>query len=120
MSKNLTPQDIIQIAVKALDDKKAKDIEVIEIEKITTIADFFVIATGSSSTQVKSLANEVEHKLSELGLEPHHIEGKSTGWILLDYNGVIIHVFHTEMREFYDLSRMWADGAKHDIDEYLK
>ena len=112
-------QNIIQIAVKALDDKKAKDIEVIEISGVTTIADYFVIATGASSTQVKSLANEVEHKLSELGLEPHHIEGKSTGWILLDYNGVIVHVFHTEMREFYDLSRHWADGQNHDIEKYL-
>ena len=119
MSKKLTQNEIIKIAVKALDDKKAKDIEIIEVEKITTIADFFVIATGSSSTQVKALANEVEYKLTEQGLEPHHIEGKSTGWILLDYDGVIVHVFHSEMREFYDLSRHWTDGAKHDLEKYL-
>ena len=98
---------IIEIAVKALDSKKAKDIDAIKIGDLTIIADYFLIASGTSSTQVKALADEVEFKLSEAGVEPDHIEGRATGWILLDYGSVVVHVFHEETRHFYDLERHW-------------
>ncbi len=111
--------DLVKIAVKALDDKKAKDIEVIKIGDLTIIADYFVIASATSSTQVKALADEVEFRLSEGGEEPHHIEGRSTGWILLDYGSVVIHVFHEETRNFYNLERHWTDGSKVDISDML-
>ena len=84
----------LKIAVKALDSKKAVDIKAIKVEDITILADYFVIATGMSTTQVKALADEVDFKLSEAGVEPGHIEGKSSGWILLDYGTVVIHVFY--------------------------
>lgn len=110
---------IIEIAVKALDSKKAKDIDAIKIGDLTIIADYFIIASATSSTQVRALADEVEFKLSEVGVEPDHIEGRATGWILLDYGSVVVHVFHEETRKFYDLERHWSDGQHIDISGML-
>lgn len=115
----MTPKEIAMTAVRALDAKKAADIEWIDVSSLTTLGDYLVIASGSSTTQVKALADEVEEKLSELGIEPHHIEGRSTSWILLDYTSVMVHVFHTEARNFYALERMWADGTKLPVEEIL-
>ncbi len=102
-------------AARLLDDKKAQRINVIKIEDISSIADYFVIATGTSSTHVRSLADEVEEKLkAEEALQPR-VEGyRSNSWILLDYGNVVVHVFTQEARDFYDLDRLWADGAKVD------
>lgn len=108
-----------RIAVKVLDEKRAKDIQLIKITELSTLGDYLVICSGTSSTQVKALANEVEYKLSELGVEPDHIEGKSSNWILLDYSSVMIHIFHTSSREFYQLERLWADGEKTDISDLI-
>ena len=110
---------IIEIVVNALNDKKAKDITAIEIGELTVIGEYFIIATATSSTHVKALADFVEEKLSENGFEPDHIEGKATGWILLDYCGVIIHIFTRDTREYYDLDRIWDDGNKIDLDDIL-
>lgn len=110
---------ILEIAVKALDSKKAKDIEAIKIGDLTIVADYFIIASATSSTQVKALADEVEFKLSEAGIEPDHIEGRATGWILLDYGSVVVHVFYEETRRFYDLERHWSDGQHLDISDML-
>ena len=102
-------------AARLLDDKKAQRINVIKIEDISSIADYFVTATGTSSTHVRSLADEVEEKLkAEEALQPR-VEGyRSNSWILLDYGNVVVHVFTQEARDFYDLDRLWADGAKVD------
>ena len=107
--------EILKVAVKALDDKKAKDIEAIRVDDITILADYFVIASGTSSTQVKTLAEEVENKLAGLGVEPHHIEGKSSKWVLLDYSSVIVHVFYEEERQYYALEKLWKDGEVVDL-----
>lgn len=112
-------KEIVKIAVSALDRKKAEDIEVVGIAQLSTLGDYLVIASGSSSTQVKALADEVEAKLSEQGVEPHHIEGRSTSWVLLDYTSVMVHVFHKEARNFYALERLWNDGEKLDITQFL-
>ncbi len=106
-----------KIAAFALDDKLGKDIKVIDIEEISTLGDYFVMATGSSSTQVKALSDSVEMKLKEAGIMPSRIEGyRSNGWILLDYHTVVIHVFTEEAREFYDLDRLWSDGKFVELD----
>ncbi|MBR2133168.1 MAG: ribosome silencing factor [Eubacterium sp.] len=112
--------DIIKTAVKALDSKKGSDIEVIRISDLTILADYFIIATGTSTTQVRALADEVEYKLSLDGVEPHHIEGEKSSWVCLDYNGVVIHIFYKEQRDFYQLERLWEDGEKIDITEFLE
>ena len=81
-----------EIIVKALDSKKGLDIQLIKVSDITALTEYFVLATGTSSTQVRALAEEAEFQMSQAGVEPHHTEGKSTGWILLDYGDVVVHV----------------------------
>lgn len=105
---------------KILDSKKGKDIKVIEVTDVSSVADYFVLATGTSSTQVKALADEVEDKLDKMGISVSHIEGyRSNTWILLDYVDVIVHVFSDESRKYYDLERLWQDGKEIDISEVL-
>ena len=111
--------DKVKGAVKALDSKQAYDIKVIKIDDLTILGDYFVIATGSSSTQVRALADEVDEKMSENKVEPNHIEGKSSEWILLDYGDVIIHVLSRKEREFYSLEKIWQDGKEIDISEFI-
>ena len=104
------------MAAKAISGKKGLDIQVIEIGDISVLADYMVIATGTSSTHVKALADEVEYKLDEAGISVSHIEGyRSNSWILLDYVDVIVNVFSDEAREFYDLDRLWQDGRPVDL-----
>ncbi|MBO4216868.1 MAG: ribosome silencing factor [Clostridia bacterium] len=94
----------------ALEGKKALDVQTLKVSGQTVLADYFVPATGTSSTHVSSLADEVEYKIKEeLGIIPSHIEGK-TSWILLDYGTVIVHVFTAEAREFYKLEKLWNEG----------
>ncbi len=111
----MTPRKIAEAAGKILDSKKAEDIRLISITNVTVVADYFVIVNGNSNTHVRSLADEVEDGLSALGVEPTHIEGKATGWLLLDYGSVVIHVFTPEVREYYNLEKLWADGETLDI-----
>ena len=116
----MTSLDTAMLAVKALDGKRGADIQVIEISDISVLADYMVIATGSSSTHVKALADEVEYQLDKAGISVSHIEGyRSNTWILLDYIDVIVHVFSDEAREFYDLDRLWADGKFVDLSDVL-
>ena len=117
----MTDNEILKIAVKAIDSKRGENIRIIKIDELTVIADYFIIANGSSSTQVKALADEVEFKLSQAGLEPHRTEGyQGANWIVLDYIDVVIHIFHKETRDFYDLERLWQDGVEVDPQEFLK
>ena len=114
-----TYEQAVQTA-KILSNKKGKDIKVIEISDVSVLADYIVIATGSSSTQVKALAETVEEKLDEMGISVSHIEGhRSNSWILLDYIDVIVHVFSNEAREYYDLERLWQDGKEIDLTEII-
>ena len=114
-------KELMEAVVQILDSKKADDIRAIRIGDLTIIADYFVIAAGSSNTQVKMLADEVEYQLSQKGIKPHATEGyRSESWIVLDYSGVVVHVFLRETREFYNLERLWADGEQIDISHLLK
>ncbi len=116
----MTSLELAKEIVKAIDSKRGSEIKLIKVDGISIIADYFVIATGHSSTQVKALADEVEYKLKELGENVSHIEGhRNDSWILLDYIDVIVHVFSQEAREYYDLDRMWADGESVDISDIL-
>lgn len=112
----MTSYDEAIIAAKALSSKKGLDIQVIEIGDVSVLADYMVIATGTSSTHVKALSDEVEYKLDESGVSVSHIEGyRSNTWILLDYIDVIVNVFSDEAREFYSLERLWQDGKPIDL-----
>ena len=101
---------------QVLDKKKASDVKVLKVRDLTVLADYFVIATGTSSTHVKSLAEEVEFQLGEQGARPLRTEGyDSKNWILLDFGEVIVHVFYPEARSFYDLEHLWADAQPVDV-----
>ena len=101
--------EIAKIAAEALDSKKGLDVNVLSVGKQTVLADYFVIATGTSSTHVKALADEAEFKLKEAGYVCGHIEGHGD-WKLLDYHSVIVHVFTKEARDFYKLEKLWNDA----------
>ena len=116
----LNAKEIIGTAIKALSDKKGKDLKVLYTADQTSLAEYFIICSGTSNTQVRALSEAVEEALSKAGEEPHHIEGHRGGlWTLLDYSAVVIHIFTEEGREFYDLERLWSDAATVDVSEYL-
>lgn len=115
----MNPMEMVTVAVRALDGKKARDIQVFEITELTTLGDYLVIASGNSTTQVRALADEVEYQMSQRGVEPDHIEGRATNWYLLDYKSVMVHVFGKDAREFYDLERLWADAKQVDISSMI-
>lgn len=116
----MTDIEILKEGVRALDSKKAYDIKILKVRDLTILANYFVIVSGTSTTQVKALADEVEFKLSQKGAEPKQVEGRqSSNWIVLDYIDVVFHVFYTETREFYDLERLWQDGEEIDPAEFL-
>lgn len=99
------------IAVMALEDKKAEDIRVINIETVSVIADYFIIATGTNANQIKAMADEVEEKLGRAGFMLKQKEGyEHANWVLLDFGDVIVHIFDKKNRFFYDLERIWRDG----------
>lgn len=102
---------MVKLAYEAMDEKKAEDIQVIEIKDISIIADYFIIANGTNSSQVDALVGAVSDKLGKNGFEPKRIEGvRSASWILMDYGDVVVHVFSKEDRLFYNLERIWRDG----------
>ena len=115
----LPAREMAEIAVKALDSKKGKEIRLIRIDKITTLAEYFVICTGTSNTQINALCDAVEKELTEKGEEPLHREGYRGGtWVLLDYGSVIVHVFTPEAHDFYDLEHLWADAKELPAEEW--
>lgn len=109
------------LACKALDEKKGKDIKIIDIHDVSVIADYFIIASGSNQNQVQAMVDNVEEMLGRAGYEAKQIEGtKNSNWILMDYGDMIVHIFDEENRLFYDLERIWRDGKVLEIDEFLK
>lgn len=112
--------DILKIAANALNSKKARELNAVKVADLTVLAEYFLMCTATSSTHVRALADEVEEKLNEAGVQPHHIEGKTTGWIVLDYGSVIIHVFSRDQREFYALDKMWSDGEQVELNGILE
>ena len=118
---NLTAKEMVTIACNALEDKKASDIKVINIEKVSSIADFFIIASGTSSPHTKALSDFVEEKVQkELNENILRREGYRDGtWVLLDYGDIVVHVFNAEARDFYSLERLWSDGVPVDLSGVL-
>ena len=121
MTAETNELNMLHLACKAVDEKKAHDIKVIDIHEVSVIADFFLIASGSNQNQVQAMADNVEETLAKAGYEPKQIEGtRNSSWILMDYGDVIVHVFDEENRLFYDLERIWRDGKVLEMDEYLE
>lgn len=104
-------KELAKLVIDALEDKKAEDIRIIDISKISVIADYFIIASGSNRNQIQAIADNVEEVCGRAGYPLRQTEGyDSANWILMDYSDVIVHVFSTEDRLFYDLERIWRDG----------
>ena len=116
----LNSLEITKIAAKALDDKLANDIIVLETRDVTVLADYFIICTANNPPHIKNLSDEVERLLEEKGEPVLHHEGyRSGGWVLLDYGCVIVHLFTKENRQFYSLERLWGDAPQIDLDKLL-
>ena len=116
----MTPKEMALLLAQAMDSKKGKDIRVLEIDGVTTLADYFVLCSGSSAPQLKALADAGEKAMKDHGILPHHVEGHRGGtWILQDYGDVVVHVFDKEARAFYDLDRLWADAKTVDLSDVL-
>lgn len=111
----MTINEKVLLAAKALLDKKAEDVSAVEIDSLSVITDYMVFATANSSTHIRALGDAVEKAFSDMGIEPHHREGKSTGWVLIDYTDFIVHIFTKKEKEFYNLDRLWADGKPVDL-----
>ncbi|HPZ43429.1 MAG TPA: ribosome silencing factor [Bacillota bacterium] len=108
---SLSPQALVNIAVQAAKDKKAEDITVLDIRKISIIADYFLICSGRSSTHVQAIVENIQEKLEEKNINALRREGFREGeWVLLDYGDVVIHVFQEAERQFYNLERLWGDA----------
>ena len=116
----MTPKEMALLLAQAMDSKKGKDIRVLETDGVTTLADYFVLCSGSSAPQLKALADAGEKAMKDHGILPHHEEGHRGGtWILQDYGDVVVHVFDKEARAFYDLDRLWADAKTVDLSDVL-
>ncbi len=102
----------VRLICKTLSEKKAVDIKVVEVKGISNIADYFVICSGKSAPQVKAIYEHLDEVLSAQGTEPRRHEGISVGkWIAIDYEDVLVHIFHSETREFYQLDKLWSNGT---------
>ena len=116
----MTPKEMALLLAQAMDSKKGKDIRVLETDGVTTLADYFVLCSGSSAPQLQALADAGEQAMKDHGILPHHVEGHRGGtWILQDYGDVVVHVFDKEARAFYDLDRLWADAKTVDLSDVL-
>lgn len=107
----MTSREYCKLAVAALEDRKAEDVKVIDIQEISPIADYFIIANGTNQNQIQAMRDAADEALYKAGLKVKQVEGnQNSTWILMDYGDVIIHIFSKEDRLFYDLERIWRDG----------
>ena len=117
----MTSRESAIVLAKALDSKKGMEIKVLKTEELTTLADYFVICTASSTTQIKALSDVCEEAMERNGERVHHIEGHRGGtWVLMDFSSVVVHIFMDEARKFYDLERLWGDAQEEDLSQVLE
>lgn len=117
----LNSYEMAVLLAKALDSKKGEEIKVLKTEELTTLADYFVLCTASSNTQIKAMSDACEEAMEKNGETVHHIEGHRGGtWLLMDFSSVVVHVFTDEARKFYDLERLRSDAQEMDLTEILK
>ena len=116
----LTAKEVAYAVTKALDDKKGMNIKLLRISDVSTLADYFLICTGTSNTHVKTLCDHAEYTLEQLGEPMLGREGhRGNTWELLDFGSIVVHVFTEEAREFYDLERLWADAESVDLKDII-
>ncbi|MNW33761.1 Ribosomal silencing factor RsfS [compost metagenome] len=107
----VSPNELMNLAVNAAEDKKAMNIVALDLKEVSLIADYFVICHGNSDTQVQAIATEVRKRAQEAGTEIRGIEGmNSARWVLMDLGDVVVHIFHRDEREYYNIERLWSDA----------
>ena len=113
MSENNQSLRMAQLALQAMEEKIAEDIKIIDIHEVSTIADYFLIASGNNRSQIQAICDEIEETLGRAGYPEKQSEGYDTAnWILMDYHDIIVHIFDKQNRLFYDLERIWRDGKE--------
>ncbi len=116
----MTNRKLLSVAVKAADDKKAEDIVILNMQGLSTVADYFVICHGNSDKQVQAIASEIKEQVNKRGIDVTRLEGfDDARWILIDLGDVIVHVFHHEERSYYNLERLWGDAPYEDVESVL-
>ncbi|MGI5963458.1 MAG: ribosome silencing factor [Lawsonibacter sp.] len=117
----MTSYEMAILLARTLDGKKGQEIKVLKTEALTTLADYFVLCTATSNTQIKAMSDACEEIMEQHGEPVHHVEGHRGGtWLLMDFSSVVVHVFTDEARKFYDLERLWGDAPALDLGEILK
>lgn len=115
MQKQST-EKMLKIITESADNRGGADIQVLDIRNKTSIADYFVIVSGNSTPQLNAIAEEIDDNMAKEGYETYHNEGNGQSrWIILDYADIIVHIFHRDMREFYNLERLWSDEEEEEV-----
>lgn len=114
-------KELLETVVKAADSKRAEEIVALDVANVSLLADYFVIMQANSERQVKAIADEIEEKVAAAGIQVRDIEGKNAAnWVLLDFGDVVVHVFRTETRQFYNLEKLWAEAPLVDVSDWVK
>ena len=114
-------KELLETVVKAADSKRAEEIVALDVANVSLLADYFVIMQANSERQVKAIADEIEEKVAAAGIQVRDIEGKNAAnWVLLDFGDVVVHVFRTETRQFYNLEKLWAEAPLVDVSNWVK
>lgn len=117
----MTPKEIMEAIVTIADERKAVEQMAIHVESQTTLTDYFIIMTGTSNTHIRALSDHIDDMMKKnYNMEPHHVEGVTSNWVLLDYSSVVVNIFTQDARELFALERLWADGAEIDISHIVK